>query len=470
MSVASKNIVVVGQGAAGLSAALSAAQDAAARKFPVRVTLVDKAVEQEAGGNTRWSPSYMRMASPEKVEPSFVHDMLAATKYQGDETYFARLAHDAPATVKWIAAQGVEFIQPTYYLAKGPPRIQPVGGGPAVVKRLAAATKAAGVAFRYGCTAQSLATDKGRITGIVIAQENVRDDVHEELPADAVILACGGFEGDGAAMREHFGEGAETMRLISPGGRFNTGDGIKMALALGAARSGDWGGMHAEPVDARARNSAPVVLVYPYGIVVDKNGQRFFDEGGGLVHETWEWFARDLQFKTPGSIAFAILDSCLLAIEGYERAIRSEVPPARADTIAKLAEIIGVDAGNLALTIAAYNAACTGDPRKFDATNCDGLAAAPTLKPPKSNWARAIEQPPFLAYPLVGAVAYTFGGLATDASAHVLREGSAIPGLYAAGEITGHFYATAPNAVSVLRAFVFGRIAGLEAVSYLKSF
>ena len=463
MGKTAKNLIVVGQGAAGLSAALAAAQAAAGSA--VRVTLVDKASEQEAGGNTRWSPSYMRMAAPDRVEPSFVHDMLAATKYQGDEAYFARLAHDAPATVKWIAAQGVEFIQPVYYLAKGPPRIQPLGGGPVVVAKLASAAKAAGVTFRYGCAAKAIASENGRIIGLDIAE----GDVHEMLPADAVILCSGGFEGDGAAIREHFGDGAETMRLISPGGKFNTGDGIKMAMALGASGSGDWNGMHAEPVDARAKNSAPVVLVYPYGIVVDKNGERFFDEGGGLVHETWEWFARDMQFKTPDSIAYAILDSRLLAIEGYERAIRSEVPPARADTLAALAKSIGVDADGLCATVAAYNAACTGDPEKFDATRCDGLAASRTLAPPKSNWARAIQQPPFLAYPLVGAVAYTFGGLATDVSARVLRNGAPMPGLYAAGEITGHFYATAPNAVSVLRAFVFGRIAGLEAVAFLKS-
>jgi tricarballylate dehydrogenase len=118
-------------------------------------------------------------------------------------------------------------------------------------------------------------------------------------------------------------------------------------------------------------------------------------------------------------------------------------------------------------TVAAYNAACVGDPKTFDATRCDGLAAAKTLTPPKSNWARAISSPPFFAYPLVGAVAYTFGGLATDDRARVLRNGAPIPGLYAAGEITGHFHATAPNAVSVLRAFVFGRIAGSEAVAAL---
>jgi tricarballylate dehydrogenase len=318
-----RNLIVVGQGAAGLAAALAAAQ--AARGTAIRVTLVDKALEPEAGGNTRWSPSYMRMAAVDRVEPSFVHDMLSATKYQGDETYFARLAHDAPATVQWIAAQGVDFIQPVYYLAKGPPRIQPSGGGPAVIKQLTLAAKTAGVDFRYGCAAQSLMTESGRVTGLVVAQ----GDRLEELAADAVVLACGGFEGDAASMREHFGAGAETMRLISPGGRFNTGDGIKMAMQLGAAPSGDWNGMHAEPVDARSKNSAPVVLVYPYGIVVDKNGDRFFDEGGGLVHETWEWFARDMHFKTKGSIAFAILDRRLLDIPGYERAIRSEVPPAR---------------------------------------------------------------------------------------------------------------------------------------------
>ena len=461
MTESPKDIIVVGQGAAGLAAALAAAQ----ARGGIRVTLVDKAPEGEAGGNTRWSPSYMRMASVDRVEPSFVHDMLAATEYHGDETYFATLAHHAPVTCQWIAAQGVEFIQPTYYLAKGPPRIQPLGGGPAVIKQLVAAAQAAGVVFRYDCAAQSIEIDNQRIVGLSVAHDGVR----ETLPADAIILCCGGFEGDAAKMREHFGEGGDTMRQISPGGKFNTGDGINMATELGAFLSGDWQGMHAEPVDARAKNSAPVVLVYPYGIVVDTTGRRFFDEGGGLVHETWETFARDIQFKTPGRIAFAILDSRLLTIEGYERAIRSEVPPARADTLAELAKIVGVDADGLSATVAAYNAACTGDPAKFDATRCDGLSAGATLTPPKSNWARAISEPPFLAYPLVGAVAYTFGGLATDERARVLRGEKPTPGLYAAGEITGHFYATAPNAVSVLRAFVFGRIAGLEAASFLRA-
>jgi tricarballylate dehydrogenase len=268
-------------------------------------------------------------------------------------------------------------------------------------------------------------------------------------------------------MRARFGPRAETLRLISPGTRFDVGDGIRMATDHGAGISGDWDGMHIEPVDPRSRNSAPVVLVYPYGIVVDRGGRRFFDEGGGLMHETWEVLARDIHFVRPDSIAYAILDSSLFEIDGFERAIRSEVPPYRSDTIEDLAAQVGIPAGSLRETIETFNAAAPRDATRFDATLCDGLAAAATLKPPKSNWARAIARPPFLAYPVVGAIAYTFGGLATNEKAEVLSERGPMPGLYAAGETTGHFYGAAPNAVAVLRALVFGKIAGREAVDFV---
>jgi tricarballylate dehydrogenase len=407
----------------------------------------------------------MRMASPTYIEATFVGDMKEATKGQCDEAYFTRLATEAPATVKWIAQYDIEFIQPTYYLAKGPPRIQPSGGGPAIIKELTRAARQAGVAFRYGCAAGELVTDNSRICGLTIEQGGTR----ETLPTDAVVLACGGFQGNREMMRTHFGPRSSTMKLISPGSHFNSGDGIRIAAQLGADLSGDWNGMHAEPVDARSKSSAPVVLVYPYGIVVDRNGHRFFDEGSGLVHETWEWFARDIHFNMPGSIAYAILDARLFEIADYQRAIRSEVPPVRADTLAELADLIGVNSRNLSGTVATFNSACKGNMSGFDATRRDGLAAARTLQPPKSNWARAISVPPFLAYPLVGAIAYTFGGVATDNRARVMRNGIPIPGLFAAGEMTGHFCATAPNAVSVLRALVFGRIAGCEAIDHLGS-
>ena len=452
-----KSILVIGQGAAGLSAALAAAEEARAKNIAATVTLIDKAPEPDAGGNTRWTLSYMRMASVDRVEPSFVHDMLEATGFKGDEDYFATLAHHAPATVQWIAAHGVPFHQPVYYLAKGPPRIQPIGGGETIHRELTRAARDAGVAFRFGCAADALVTEAGAIAGVRLTSG-------ETLPANAVVLACGGFQANPAMMREHFGTGGDEVPLLAPRARFNSGDGIRMALALGADFSGERDGMHIEPVDPRSNNQAPVVLLYPYGVVVGRDGRRFFDEGAGLVHETWEAFSRRLHFEVPGRTAFAILDARVRAIPDWQRATRSEVPPFEAATLGELATLIGVDADNLLATVAGYNAACTGNPQKFDATVCDGIAAQAQLSPPKSNWTRALVEPPFLAWPIVGAVAYTFGGLATDSRARVLRGGQPIPGLTAAGEITGHFYGTAPNAVSVLRAFVFGRIAGREAV------
>src|ERR1039458_9983246 len=162
MSEPARQLVVIGQGAAGLAAALTAAEKARLNRLPIAITLIDKAAENEAGGNTRWSPSNMRMASSERVEQSFVHDMLAATNFQGDEGYFARLAKEAPATVKWLASPGIEFIQPIYYRAKGPPRIQPVGGGPVLINELTRAARQAGLVFLYGCVAREIANEKDR--------------------------------------------------------------------------------------------------------------------------------------------------------------------------------------------------------------------------------------------------------------------------------------------------------------------
>jgi tricarballylate dehydrogenase len=462
----SRELVVVGHGAAGLAAALSAAEQARSRGLPVDITLLEKSREDEAGGNTRWSPSNMRLDAPDRLDPGFADDMLKACGGLGDPCYFRTLAENATATIGWLQTHGVEFITPVYYLSAGPARIQPVGGGRVIIEKLSNAAKRAGVKVVYESAVKRLIMAEGRcVSGVVI---QCGDGVTTTLNADAVILACGGFQGNPEMMRAHFGSGTETLRLISPGTRFDTGDGIRMATDQGAGISGDWNGMHIEPIDPRSKHSAPVVLVYPYGIVVDQDGRRFFDEGGGLMHETWEAFARDIHFARPKRIVYAILDSRLFDIEGFARAIRSDVPPYQAESLEGLAAQIGVPALNLRATIEAFNAAATGDTARFDAARCDGLATAGALEPPKSNWARPITKPLFLAYPLVGAIAYTFGGLATNEKAEVLCERGPMPGLYAAGETTGHFYGAAPNAVAALRALVFGKIAGREAVGFLQ--
>lgn len=458
--MAQRRIIVIGHGAAGLSAALSALETAGEQGLDVHVTVVDRAPESACGGGSRWSPSNIRMLAPDAMEPGFVDGIVAQSSGRADRAYFERLAAEAPATARWLQAQGLMFHTPPYYLAKGPARIQPVGSIGVLYETLARSAEAAGVEFVYERELRRLLMEDGRIAGVEIGAPT------SVLRADAVVLASGGFEGNAEMLREHFGRGGESLRPISPGTAFNDGGGIRAALETGARRSGDWNGMHIEPVDARSQTSAPVVLVYPYGIVVNREGRRFFDEGAGLMHETWERLSREIHFSLPGRSAWAIFDAALLDIPEYGRAIRSEVPPLRADSIPALAAQLGIPAAALADTVYAYNAACTGDASRFDETRQDGLASAPGLSPRKSNWARPIARAPFLAWPLVGAIAYTFGGIATDADARVQGEDGPIRGLYAAGEITGHFHGSAPNAVAMLRALVFGRIAGRNAIRW----
>jgi tricarballylate dehydrogenase len=459
-SSAPHRIVVVGHGAAGLCAALSAIETARERNVTVQVTVIERAPQAACGGGSRWSPSNIRMRAPDAMEDGFVEAILAQSGGRAERAYFERLAQEAPATARWLQGMGVAFHSPPYYLAKGPARIQPVGPIGVLFHALWRAAQDAGVEFRYACALRSLLVESGRVVGVEV------EPGRETLRGDAVVLASGGFEGSAEMLRTQFGPGGETLQPISPGSALNDGAGIRAALAAGARRAGDWNGMHIEPVDARSQASAPVVLVYPYGIVVDRNGRRFFDEGGGLVHETWETFARALHFDLPGRVAYAILDAALFEIPEYGRAIRSEEPPLRAPSIPELAAQLGIPGTALAETVETYNNACTGDVTRFDATRADGLASAPGLSPPKSNWARPLNRAPFLAWPLVGAIAYTFGGVATDIDARVLGAEGPIPGLYAAGEITGHFYGTAPNAVAMLRALVYGRIAGRNAIAF----
>ena len=360
---------------------------------------------------------------------------------------------------------GIAFDRPVYYLSAGPPRIQPVGGGATILRELERAALEAGVGIRYESAAERLLLGgNGAVEGVEL---RTADGAAERIPAAAVVLATGGFAGNGDMLARHLGAGAESLRPISPGTSFNTGDGIRMALAAGARADGDWNGMHAEPVDPRSKGSAPVVLVYPYGIVVDRTGRRFFDEGGGLVHETWEALARTIHFATPGRIAYAILDARLYEIAGYQRAIRSEVPPFQAASIAELAALIDVPPSALQETVARYNAAATGDAARFDATRTDGLAAAADLSPPKSNWAVPLDRPPYLAYP-----ADRRHRLHVRRRRHRCRcarcweSGGPSPASSPPARSTGHFFGTAPNAVAMLRALVFGRIAGARAVTY----
>src|SRR6202035_478836 len=245
MSQSPHKLVVVGHGAAGLAAALSAAEQAKSAGLPIEITLLEKSSEDEAGGNTRWSPSNMRLDAPDRIDPGFEEDMQRASGGLADRHYFRTLAQNATATVGWLLGHGVEFITPSYYLSAGPARIQPVSGGSAIIDKLLNAAKRAGVKIRYESEVSRLIMfpEGRRVSGVAVQGS---DGVATALDADAVVLATGGFQGKSAMMRAHFGPRAETLPLISPGTRFDSGDGIRMAADQGASLSGDWDGMHIE--------------------------------------------------------------------------------------------------------------------------------------------------------------------------------------------------------------------------------
>jgi tricarballylate dehydrogenase len=233
-----------------------------------------------------------------------------------------------------------------------------------------------------------------------------------------------------------------------------------MALEIGAAMSGDFGSYHAEPIDPRSGVSEPSVFVFPYGILVNKDGNRFTDEAPGTVDAHYERITRRIYEQRDG-MAYVILDARHRRVANYRLSIRTDQPPIEAGDLAALAAKLGLPAERLVATVAEYNAACV--PGHYRPLEIDGVATR-GLQPAKSNWALPIDEPPFHAYPIISANVFTFGGVKVDAQARVLNtEGEPILGLYAAGEIIGTYWGNYTGATSVLKGLVFGRLAGMDA-------
>jgi tricarballylate dehydrogenase len=471
------DIVVAGCGVAGLSAAVAAAEQGA------RVAVLERAPREERGGQSRYTEAYLRMKSDTEVTDDFeTHiaenssgyvdpDLIgetarpvadraayAAALSVAEPDFIATFADQAGPTIAWLKQFGVRFdFLPTQFLTKSQPRLLPVGGGLALVEALAARAEALGVRFYYEATATRLElNDDGAVSGLL---GRTRSE-GTLCVGGQVVLACGGFEGNAEMLTRYIGPRAVFLRPICKGANFNRGEGIQMALDIGAATSGDFGSYHAEPIDPRSGVSEPSVFVFPYGILVNKDGQRFTDEAPGTVDAHYERVTRRI-FEQRDGLAYVVLDAKHLRIPNYRLSIRTDKPPIAADTLAELAARLELAPEALADTVQAYNAACIpGDYRPLE---LDGVATR-GLYPPKSNWALPIDEPPFHAYPIISANVFTFGGVKVDSSGRVLNgDGMPIVGLYAAGEIIGTYYRTYTGATSVLKGLVFGRLAGTDA-------
>jgi tricarballylate dehydrogenase len=470
------DVVVAGCGVAGLSAAVGAAEGGA------RVAVLERAPPEDRGGQSRYTEAYLRMKSESEVTDDFeTHiaencsgyldpELIEETARErsaraasaralslADPDFIQTFAEKAGPTVAWMKRFGVRFdFLPTQFLTKSQPRLLPVGGGQALVDGLAVKAEALGVRFFYETTALALEQDEeGAVTGLV-----ARGPEGRLMVAGKVVLACGGFEGSAEMMTRYVGPRSVYLRPICRGGYFNRGEGIRMALAIGAAAAGDFGSYHAEPIDPRAGGSEPSVFIFPYGILVNKDGKRFTDEAPGTVDAYYERVTRRIYEQRDG-LAYTILDAKHMRIPNYRLGIRTDKPPIIGSTIEDLAMALEIAPGALAVTVQEYNAGCPV--AEWRPLELDGLATR-NVAPPKSNWAMPINEAPFHAYPIISANVFTFGGLKVDTSARVLDgDGRPIPGLYAAGEVIGLYYGNYTGATSVLKGMVFGKIAGEDA-------
>ena len=477
------DVVVVGCGIAGLAAAVAAQQGGAS------VVVLERAPQDERGGNTRYTGAWLRMKSVDEVsddftehfavnaggylDPSLVHETskdrdnwppnLRAMSF-ADPEVVATFAEEAPPTLRWLQGMGVRFEKlEVPFLTSVQPRMAPHGGGFALVEALATEFEKKGGVIHYNTAAQLLIQNEdGAVVGVrATGPRNKPLAFH----ANAVILGCGGFEGNAEMMTRYIGPRSLYLRAMSKGCHYNKGEGVAMALAIGAAPCGDFGSFHASPMDPRSDRAGPSIYIYPQGILVNQNGQRFVDEGPGPTDETYENVTREINAQ-PGGIAYAILDTTLAKVQHPESVVRSEVAPYQSDTLAGLAQQLKIPADALEATVAAYNSAC--GPGRYSEADMDGLCTR-GISPRKSNWARPIAKPPYIAYPIISSIVLTFGGLKVTPEARVVnQQGDVIPGLYAAGETMGLYYRSYTGATSVLKGAVFGRLAGIDATKSLR--
>lgn len=489
------DVVVVGGGNAALCAAL------AAREAGASVVVLERAPYEERGGNSAFTAGAMRVAyngvqdivelspdlSPEQIretdfgtytESQFLDDLARVTEYRADPDLAEIIVTRSFETLKWMRSKGVRFL-PIYgrqafkvdgrFKFWGGLTIEAVGGGPGLIDALTKATKESGADIRYNSAATALITaNDGRVTGVRYRT----DGKTREIFSHAVVLACGGFQANTEWRTRYLGPGWDLAKVR--GSRFNTGEGIRMALDVGAMSWGQWSGAHAVGWDLNAPPFGDLAVgdgfqkhSYPFGIMVNAKGERFLDEGADFRNYTYAKYGRQI-LSQPGHFCWQVFDRKAANLLRDEYRIR-EVSQVSGDTLEELARRMdGVDPDGFLGTVAEFNQSVRTDipfnPNVKDGRCTEGLAV------PKSNWANTIDEPPFRAYAITCGITFTFGGLRITMDAEVLdTEARVIPGLVACGELVGGiFYFNYPGGAGLTNGAVFGRIAGETAAKYAR--
>ncbi|MDP6691229.1 MAG: FAD-dependent tricarballylate dehydrogenase TcuA [Alphaproteobacteria bacterium] len=482
------DVIVVGGGNAALCAALSAREKGAS------VVVLERAPKEEAGGNTAFTAGAIRTVyngdddildlmpdlSPEErnsdfgsyTEEKFFDDMGTVTDYRADPDLTELLVTQSFPTLKWLQGKGMRYM-PLFakqafkidgrFKFWGGLTVEAYGGGPGLVEGLTEVCNREGIEIRYNARALSLIKDDDGVHGVTLRQ----DGKTAELSANAVVLACGGFEANAEMRTRYLGPGWELAPVR--GTRFNTGDGIQMALAAGASPRGNWSGCHAVAWDRNAPEFGDLAVgdgfqkhSYPFGLIINAEGRRFVDEGADFRNYTYAKYGREI-LNQPRQFAYQVFDQKTVHLLRDEYRIR-EVTKAQSDTLEGLvAQMEGVDAAQFLRTVEEYNAAVQTD-IEFNPTVKDGRCTK-GLAVDKTNWANSLDEPPYMAFGVTCGITFTFGGVRIDTDANVIdTDGNGIPGLYAAGEMVGGlFYFNYPGGSGLMSGSVFGRIAGANA-------
>lgn len=482
------DVIIVGAGNAALCAAIAALERKA------KVLVLEKAPEYFRGGNTYFTGGIIRCAyngiedikklipdmSPEEeasvevgqyTEDEFYDDLMRVTEGQADPELAQLLVSESHPALQWLREHGVRFIlafgrqafkRGDKYHFWGGLLVEAVGAGKGLSDQQFEVAERMGMEIRYDTKGVRLIQDQqGRVTGITVKGPSGFEDLH----AKAIVLACGGFESNSEMRTRYLGQGWELAKVR--GIPYNTGDGIKMALDIGAQPYGHWSGCHAVAWDLNApptgdRNITELYQKhsYPFGLIVNIEGKRFVDEGADFRNYTYAKYGREI-LKQPLGFAAQIFDDKVKHLLRDEYHIQ-EVTKAEANTIEELADQLGIDRNNFVETIKAYNAACQDG--EYNPTILDGKHTS-GLTPPKTNWALPIDTPPYLGFAVTCGITFTFGGLRIDPRGQVLdTENSLIPGLYAAGELVGGlFYHNYPGGSGLASGAVLGKVAGQSA-------
>ncbi len=487
--MAEVDVVIVGAGNAALCAALSAREQGAS------VVVLERASEDEGGGNTRFTAGAIRTVyngvddlralmpdlTDEEVaitdfgtytQDQFFDDMFRVTQYRCDADLAEKLVTRSYDTLMWMKDKGVRF-QPIWgrqafkvdgkFKFWGGLTVEAWGGGPGLVESLWKIAEKSGIEIRYSTRAIELVYDDIAVRGVKVKSP----DGVEVIEARSVVLAAGGFEANHEMRTRYIGPGWELAKVR--GTRFNTGDGINMALKIGAAPYGNWSGCHAVGWDYNAPEFGDLAVgdnfqkhSYPFGIMVNADGKRFVDEGADFRNYTYAKYGRVI-LNQPGQFAWQIFDQKTTHLLRDEYRIK-QVTKVQADTLEDLADKLeGVDKAGFLAEMKAWNSAVQTDvpfnPNVKDGRGTEGLQV------PKSNWANPLDSGPFEAYQVTCGITFTFGGLRIDDNGQVMDTDLVpIPGLYAAGELVGGlFYFNYPGGTGLMSGAVFGRQAGRSA-------